>query len=63
MISATGVLGASLSPLWTGFFKDMTGSLTIGLEITVVMLLLSIATLVFAARRPIQPGVAALEMV
>jgi ACS family 4-hydroxyphenylacetate permease-like MFS transporter len=63
MISATGVLGASLSPLWTGFFKDVTGSLSIGLEITVAMLLLSIVTLVWLARRPVQPGTAALEMV
>jgi ACS family 4-hydroxyphenylacetate permease-like MFS transporter len=63
MISATGVLGASLSPLWTGFFKDVTGSLSIGLEITVAMLLLSIVTLVWVSRRPIQPVAAALEMV
>lgn len=45
MISATGLVGAAASPPVTGFFRDLTGSFSIGLMIAAGMLMVSIGAL------------------
>ena len=45
MISATGLVGAAASPPLTGFFRDLTGSFSIGLMIAAGMLMVSIGAL------------------
>ena len=54
MISATGLAGAALSPPLTGFFRDLTGSFSIGLMIAAGMLMISVCALLLVARVPVR---------
>jgi ACS family 4-hydroxyphenylacetate permease-like MFS transporter len=54
MISATGLVGAALSTPVTGFFRDLTGSFSIGLGVATVMLGVSIFGVLMVSRRPLQ---------
>lgn len=56
LISATGLIGAGLSPLITGFFKDVTGSFAIGLLFVVAMLLIACVGVILVSRQPPLPA-------
>jgi ACS family 4-hydroxyphenylacetate permease-like MFS transporter len=56
MISAAGLLGAALSPPLTGFFRDMTGSFSIGLAVAAAMLGLCIFSVLMLSRAALYEG-------
>ena len=54
MISVSGLIGAALAPPITGFFRELTGSFSIGLAVAAGMLGISIIGVLMVSRIPVQ---------